>query len=132
MHLFSFYPESGSRLESHPRPAMGRYRRMQLARYLINESISRYADFRFSPSGELIDFGVEIDEYIEKGDPFMTSGCPGRDGRVACNRPYGNERPSEPIRNYHFMPEFEDKQLIASQLFEDIGGNSSLRATVAK
>ena len=119
-HLFSFYPESGSTMEHHPRPSMGQYRRMQLARYLINESICTYSDFSFSPNNELIDFGKDIKGYIEKGIPFMTSGCPGRDGFLACNRPFGNERPSELIRNFHFMPDDNDKQLVASQLFEDI------------
>ena len=119
-HLFSFYPEQGSPMEHHPRPSMGRYRRMQLARYLINESICSYQDFTFSSKGELAGFGIDIGPFIEKGFPFMTSGCPGRDGTVACNRPFGNERPSEPIRNYHFMPDSGDKQLIASQIFEDI------------
>jgi len=117
-HLFSFYPERGSRMENHPRPSMSSYRRIQLARYLLNESICSYSDFSFSPEGELVDFGVEIETYIEKGIPFMTSGCPGRDGILACNRPFGNERPGEPMRNYHFMPGADDKRLIASQFCE--------------
>jgi biotin synthase len=50
------------------------------------------------------------------GEPFMTSGCPGRDGKVACNRPYGNERPSGPIRNFPFMPEKEDIEEIKKQM----------------
>ena len=116
-HLFSFFPEAGSPMENHPRPSMGKYRRIQLARYLINESICKYEDFAFSPDGRLVDFGVETGKYIEAGVPFMTSGCPGKDGAVACNRPFGNERPSEPIRNFHFMPDSDDKQMIASQIF---------------
>jgi len=124
-HLFSFYPESGSLLENNPRPSMGKYRRIQLARYLINESVCQFSDFSFSPDGKLIDFGADAAEFIEKGIPFMTSGCPGKrssgkDGFVACNRPFGNERPSEPIRNYHYFPNSDDKRLIASQLFEDM------------
>jgi len=123
-HLFSFYPEPGSLMENFPRPSMGKYRRTQLARYLINESICRFSDFTFSKSGELIDFGVKIEPYIEKGIPFMTSGCPGlitpgKETIVACNRPFGNERPSEPIRNYHYMPDENDKNLIKSQIYED-------------
>jgi biotin synthase len=53
---------------------------------------------------------------IQYGEPFMTSGCPGPDGRVACNRPFGNERPGRPIRNYAFLPEPEDVALIRYQL----------------
>jgi biotin synthase len=46
----------------------------------------------------------------------MTSGCPGKDKKVACNRPYGNERPSGPIRNFPFMPEPEDIEEIRMQM----------------
>ena len=119
-HLFSFYPEHGSMLETHERPSLGRYRRMQLARYLINMSICRVSDFTFSDDGRLIDFGVDVAPLIERGVPFMTSGCPGKDGVTACNRPFSNERPSEPIRNFHFMPDATDKGDITAQIFEDI------------
>jgi biotin synthase len=70
----------------------------------------------FDTAGNLIDFGMDIQPLIRQGEPFMTSGCPGRDGRVACNRPYGNERPSGPIRNFPFMPEEEDIEEIKNQL----------------
>ena len=115
-HLFSFYPEKGSLLENHPRPSIGRYRRMQLARYLINESIRKCSDFTFSEDGEILDFGVDVQPFIDQGIPFMTSGCPGQDGLTACNRPFSNERPSEAIRNYYFVPGDEDKEIIAAQL----------------
>ena len=71
---------------------------------------------RFSDDGVLMDFGTDIEPYIFMGTPFMTSGCPGKDGSVACNRPFGNERPSEPIRNYPFFPEKEDLEMIREQL----------------
>ena len=115
-HLFSFFPESGSVLEFHPQPPLKQYRRIQLARYLINENIASLDSMHFSPSGEVVDFGVEIDPYIELGLPFMTSGCPGSDGMLACNRPFGNERASEPMRNYPFLPVHGDIEIIRSQL----------------
>ena len=118
-HLFSFYPEPGSQLENLKRPSMGQYRRIQLARYLINETGSRLSNFKFSAQGQITDFGMDIKPFIEKGLPFMTSGCPGKDGFLACNRPYSNERPSEPIRNYFFIPNDDDKNDIASQIFGD-------------
>ena len=119
-HLFSFYPEQGSLMENHPRPAVGGYRRIQLARYLINESVCDFSSFTFSEKGALVDFGIDIQPFIAIGTPFMTSGCPGSDGFLACNRPYSNERPSEPIRNYHFVPNEEDKKMITTQMFEDL------------
>jgi len=75
---------------------------------------------KFSPSGEVMDFGVAIEPYISLGVPFMTSGCPGNDGRMACNRPFGNERASEPMRNYPFHPEQPDIEIISNQMGEYI------------
>ena len=115
-HLFSFFPEAGSPMERHPQPTYGHYRRVQLARYIINEEYGRYEQMTFNDAGQVMDFGVETDELIQYGEPFMTSGCPGPDGRVACNRPFGNERPGRPIRNYAFPPEPEDVELIRYQL----------------
>ena len=35
-HLFSFYPEGGSMLQDHPTPGLLKYRKIQIAAYLIN------------------------------------------------------------------------------------------------
>jgi len=115
-HLFSFFPEKGTLMEKHPSPPLGQYRRTQLARWIINESLGSASQMKFDKNGRLIDFGMDIESLIQIGEPFMTSGCPGRDGKVACNRPYGNERPSGPIRNFPFMPEVEDIEEIKQQL----------------
>lgn len=115
-HLFSFFPEVGTPMENHPQPPFGHYRRVQLARYIINMAIGRYEDMDFNEAQQVVDFGVPIAELIRYGEPFMTSGCPGPDGRVACNRPFGNERPGQPIRNYPFPLEPEDVELIRYQL----------------
>jgi biotin synthase len=117
-HLFSFFPEAGSPMESHPQPSYGQYRRIQLARYIINGQHGRYEDMVFNEQGQIVDFGAETDDLIRWGEPFITSGCPGPNGRVACNRPFGNERPGRPIRNYAFMPQPEDIALIRYQLCE--------------
>ena len=115
-HLFSFYPEKGSPMENHSPPPISQYRRVQLARWIINESLGSLNQMKFDETGRLVDFGMEVTPLIHTGEPFMTSGCPGRDGKVACNRPYGNERPSAPIRNFPFMPEPQDVEEIKSQL----------------
>jgi biotin synthase-related radical SAM superfamily protein len=122
-HLFSFFPEAGSPMENHPQPSYGHYRRVQLARYVINGEHGRYEQMSFNKAGQVIDFGVETDDLIRWGEPFLTSGCPGPDCRVACNRPFGNERPGRPIRNYAFLPEPEDVELIRYQLRDLDGGN---------
>jgi len=115
-HLFSFFPEKGSPMENHPPPPLSQYRNIQLARWIINEGLGTSSRMKFDGDGTLIDFGIDIVPLIERGEPFMTSGCSGRDGKVACNRPYGNERPSGPIRNFPFMPEKEDIEEIRKQL----------------
>lgn len=122
-HLFSFFPEAGSLLESQVQPPLGQYRRVQMARYLINEGIISEKSIQFSPGGKIIDFGIDIEPYIQKGIPFMTSGCPGRDNLVACNRPFGNERASEPMRNYPFIPEAEDIEIIRPQIWDGVVSN---------
>jgi biotin synthase-related radical SAM superfamily protein len=115
-HLFSFFPEKGSPMEHHAPPPIDAYRRIQLARWVINEGDGSARQMCFNVAGRLIDFGMDIGPLVHRGEPFMTSGCPGRDGRVACNRPYGNERPSGPIRNFPFMPEREDIEEISQQM----------------
>ncbi len=115
-HLFSFFPEKGSPMQDHPSPPLDQYRRIQLARWIINEGLGSIDQMEFDRQGKLIDFGTDIEPLIRMGEPFMTSGCPGRDGKVACNRPYGNERPSGPIRNFPFVPEPEDIEEIRKQL----------------
>ncbi len=117
-HLFSFFPESGSLMADHPQPPYGQYRRIQLARYIINHEIGRVEQMDFNNAGQLVDFGVPTAELVHYGEPFVTSGCPGPEGQVACNRPFGNERAGRPIRNYPFLPEPEDVELIGYQLRE--------------
>lgn len=123
-HLFSFFPEAGTNLDGHGQPSYGQYRRVQLARYLIDHDLARDEAMAFDDQGRIVDFGVGeavLDEHIRFGEPFMTSGCPGPDGRVACNRPFGNERAGRPIRNYAFEPEVEDVALIRYQLRDYTG-----------
>lgn len=117
-HLFSFFPEAGSLMEHHPPPSYGQYRRVQLARYIINNEYGRAERMDFDQKGRIVAFGLPVDDLIRYGEPFMTSGCPGPDGRVACNRPFGNERAGQPIRNYPFLPDVEDIELIRYQIRE--------------
>jgi biotin synthase-related radical SAM superfamily protein len=120
-HLFSFFAEPETGLSNRPQPPMGQYRRMQLARYLIDEDISRRVRFEFDEHGILTSFGVpdaELDRVIASGEPFMTAGCQGADGAVACNRPYANSLPGPDIRNFPFQPTAEDIAKIRSELWQ--------------
>jgi len=118
-HLFSFFPEKGSAMESHIPPPIGSYRRVQLARWLIDNDRTQIDRMEFDPEGRIRAFGLsdrEQEAVIALGVPFETSGCPGPDGKVACNRPYGNEKPGPGIRNFPFTPEPADIQRIAAEL----------------
>ncbi len=124
-HLFSFYPEGNSRMADHPPPPMDTYRRVQLARYLIDRGTARQDGFAYDALGRIRDFGVSAEErenVIDRGEPFRTSGCVGRDGEVACNRPFGNSPPGPDIRNYPFPPTPEDVARIRSQMIRCDGG----------
>ncbi len=124
-HLFSFNPEPSTLLGDHPQPPMGHYRRCQLGRYLINEIGLNIHHFRFNRKGQVVDFGLDhvvLDRIVESGRPFETAGCPDERGETACNRPYGNGRPSEKIRNFAFAPTPEDIEDIRQQLWMDWEG----------
>ncbi len=118
-HLFSFYQETASLLENHSQCPASQFRRIQLARYIIDFDYARVDDIGFDEEGRVVDFGVSedaLDELIESGIPFQTSGCPGKDKRVACcNRPYSDSRPSD-IRSYPFTLQKSDVEKVKREL----------------
>lgn len=123
-HLFSFFPEESSALalEGLLPPPMDQYRRIQIARYIIDSEVKHITDFSFTPDGQIESFGLptgEIDAIIDSGRPFETSGCTGNDGQVACNRPFGNSRPGPNIRNFPFKPDRTDIRRIRNQMKPD-------------
>ena len=118
-HLFSFFPEGDSPLSGMLPPPIDQYRRIQLARWLIDAGRASADSFVYSERGQIEGYGMakqELDAIVSTGEPFRTSGCTGRDGEVACNRPYANWRPGPGIRNYPFKPEAEDIGHIRRQL----------------
>ncbi len=119
-HLFTFFPEPDSILASHLPPPIGQYRRIQLARYLINNNLATINDFNFDKDKRLIEFCLnknKLNQIIETGKPFMTSGCPNKNGDIACNRPYSDCLPGDDIRNFPFKPEKSDIEKIKKELF---------------
>ena len=116
---FHFFPESDSMLAKLKAPEISHYRRIQLARYLIDEDLSSIDKFSFNKSGRLISINMPkktLIENIESGKPFLTSGCPDKDGNVACNRPFSNSKPSDEIRNFPFLPDKNDIKIIVEEL----------------
>ena len=120
-HLFSFFAEPNTTLTDLPQPPIGQYRRAQLARYLIDEDLARADEFGYDEGGTIVSFGLpqaDAERVIGSGVPFMTSGCPGPDGAVACNRPYANSLPGPNIRNFPFTPDDDDLARVRRELSE--------------
>jgi biotin synthase len=97
-HMFCFFPEAGSLMDHLPATPRDQWRRVQLARYLI--------DYR----------GVRVDQ-MKFNIAFRTSGCPGKfqEDISACDRPYGDSPPSD-IASYPFQPQKKDLKKIRKQL----------------
>jgi len=119
-HLFSFYAEERSIMAGRPQPPWSSYLRVQLARCVIERDLSRYRDMGFDDDGRIVHFGLdepELMQVISSGHPFMTTGCLGPDGEVACNRPFGNCLPGPRQWNYPYVPNREELSLIKENIF---------------
>jgi biotin synthase-related radical SAM superfamily protein len=118
-YLFCFNPEPDSRLGGRAKTSLRRWRRIQLARFLVQERGFGRPDFAFDAEGQLSAIlgppGV-VRQAVRSGEPFMTNGCPGEQGEPGCTRPYGSYRPSEPFRDFPFLPEGEDLVAIEHEL----------------
>lgn len=119
-HLFCFFPEQGSLMDHVPAPPRERWRRLQLARYLLEFRGRPLDSLGFDAGGALTGFGMSDDELVPvvaSGIPFRTSGCPGsqRPDLSACDRPYGDSPPRD-IASYPFQPNGGDLRRIRRQL----------------
>jgi biotin synthase len=118
-HMFAFFPERASLMEDWPAVDRGQWRRVQLARYIIDYAGGSFHDMRFDGKERVIEFGVsgqKLEEIISSGKPFRTSGCPGKDGDIsACNRPYGDSSPTD-ILSFPFALARRDVARIRRQL----------------
>ena len=119
-HLFCFFPEQGSLMDHLPATPRDQWRRVQLARYLIDYASVRLERMGFDALGRVVDFGVpreELERIIDAGVAFRTSGCPGkfRDDISACDRPYGDS-PQHDIASFPFAPNRADLRRIRRQL----------------
>lgn len=118
-YLFCFNPEPDSRLGEHPKSPISRWRRAQLAKHLIETEGFCLENFSFDDDGNIVGLDgndATIDAAVSSGIPFMTDGCPGSKGEPGCTRPYGSYRPSEPTRDYPFVPNDTDMSEISAQL----------------
>jgi biotin synthase len=119
-HLFCFFPEKGSLMDHLPATPREQWRRVQLARYLIDYCGGRVENMQFDDAGRVVNFGFseeKINDVVSEGVAFRTSGCPGkfRDDVSACDRPYGDSPPSN-IASFPFQPNGNDLRKIRRQL----------------
>jgi len=124
--LFAFTPVKGTALEKQQQPPIDSYRRIQLARYLINAGKSSYSKMSFGSSNgqndRLLGFGVEkeeLEQIITYGKPFKTSGCP------HCNRPFYNESPGKDLYNYPNDLTEEEVSIVRKTLSDFVEGTKS-------
>lgn len=119
-HMFCFFPEKGSLMDHLPATPRDQWRRVQLGRYLIDYRGVRVDHMKFDGDGRVVDFGLpqaEVDDVIDAGTAFRTSGCPGKfaEDISACDRPYGDSPPSN-IASFPFAPNKSDVRKIRRQL----------------
>ena len=119
-HLFCFFPEKGSLMDHLPATPRDQWRRVQLARYLIDYRGVRVDQMKFDGDGRVTNYGLpraELDDVIDAGIAFRTSGCPGKfqEDISACDRPYGDSPPSN-IASFPFAPQKKDLKKIRRQL----------------
>lgn len=125
-HMFAFFPERGSMMEDWPPVDKAQWRRVQLARFIIDYAGGHISEMLFDENGRVIDFGLsenDLAQLIASGKPFQTSGCPGKDDEEvsACNRPYGDSSPSD-ILSFPFALSRKDVAIVQRQMTgENIG-----------
>jgi biotin synthase len=109
--LFAFTPIPGTALEFLPPPPLETYRKMQLARYLLERGIGCVR----TEGGAIRFEGDRVLQAVRSGDPFLTSGCPD------CNRPFYNESPRGPLYNFPRRPTPAEVAEIERLLLDEIG-----------
>lgn len=118
-YLFCFNPEPDSRMGHLSKTPVERWRRIQLAKFLLEERGLDPAAFVFDDDGALARIRAPrdlVDEVVHDGHAFMTNGCPSSGGEPGCTRPMGSWRPTESPRDYPWQPTAEDEREIRAQL----------------
>jgi biotin synthase len=118
-YLFCFNPEPDSRMADHEKSNLQRWRRVQLAKHLVETEGYALDRFDFDEDGNLAQLSAnhaQVEAIVDTGIPFLTNGCPGESGEPGCTRPYGSYRPSESFRDFPFLPNEYDLAEIRQQM----------------
>lgn len=118
-YLFCFNPEPDSQMAEAPKSSVSRWRRIQLAKFLLEEAGLEPGAFDYDGDGMLRAIHAPatlVDRVVADGHAFMTNGCPGKGGEPGCTRPMGSWRPADDPRDYPWRPSAEDRADIVAQL----------------
>lgn len=118
-YLFSFYPEADSLMARRHRPSLRRWRRLQLAKHLIDQDQLSPEQMVFDDQGRLVGLTLSplrLEDTLRQGQAFMTQGCPDREGQLVCSRPFGSYRPGESFRDFPFSPQEDDLRRVRKEL----------------
>lgn len=121
-YLFCFNPEPDSRLGTRPKSTVRRWRRIQLVKFLVDQGALTPEALEYDDLGNLTGLRSSpqgLAAAIDSGVPFLTNGCPAADGTLGCSRPYGSYRPSEPTRDFPYLPGPEETTRIRQELALD-------------
>ena len=107
-------------MEDWPPADHAQWRRVQLARFIIDYAGGNVRTMCFDALGRVTDFGLPQDKLaglVRSGKPFQTSGCPGADDEEisACNRPYGDSSPGD-ILSFPFALKDSDVRIVERQM----------------
>ncbi|MHA1447839.1 MAG: radical SAM protein [Candidatus Hodarchaeales archaeon] len=109
--LFAFTPLRNTPLKDRSRPDLLSYRRIQVARYLINSGYLTAGKMTFDTEKKLVRIGIsrkKLRSILHEGRIFQTSGCSG------CNRPYYNDSPSKhKTGDFYNFPGDIDEELLS-------------------
>ncbi len=106
-YLFCFNPEPDSRMGHLPKTPLRRWRRVQLAKFLLEERGIDPTAFRYADDGSLAAIHAPrdlVESVVADGYAFMTNGCPSSGGEPGCTRPMGSWRPTEDPRDFPWRP----------------------------
>jgi biotin synthase-related radical SAM superfamily protein len=118
-YLFCFNPEPDSRMGGRSKTPLRRWRRIQLAKFLLEERGLDPSAFRFDDDGALVRILAPrelVEEVVSDGHAFMTNGCPSTGGEPGCTRPMGSWRPTEHPRDFPWKPIASETREIFSTL----------------
>ena len=105
-----------------PKTPVERWRRLQLAKFLLEERGLDPAAFSYDDDGSIARIRAPrelVDEVVADGYAFMTNGCPSSGGEPGGTRPMGSWRPSDDPRDYPWRPTADDERAIRAQLSLD-------------